>query len=228
MGACNIAAIHCCHVSLLFFAFLTLCDVRYSWRHRGSFGSAEFFVNNFQSNWDKVLKGTIVLALSSQIDWYATWPTFFNQWPDGVWPDLDLGVNIKGSVTTRWLGGGPKAVWSPFLPCSTHRHNVKNLQYWVGHVPPSPLVAEPLPIAIPHPAYATPVCNIQHKSCSQWVYVNRNLVLCYLSISQCLKSLANFNFGLVIFKNYNRFKLRYPQHHGGTMTKQLNCSGFGL
>ena len=34
-------------------------------------------------------------------------------------------------------GGGGKAVWSPFVPCSTHRQNVKKLKYW-GDTPPAP------------------------------------------------------------------------------------------
>ena len=33
--------------------------------------------------------------------------------------------------------GGTKAVWIRFFPCSTHRYNVKNVEYWRDTPPPS-------------------------------------------------------------------------------------------
>ena len=48
---------------------------RREWLHRGPFRSSEFSVNNFQSNWDRIEKGTIVLVVNSRIDWYAAWPS---------------------------------------------------------------------------------------------------------------------------------------------------------
>ena len=50
--------------------------VCHRWRHRGHLRSYAFFVNNFRSNLDRELKKTLLwwMALSSRIDWYATWP----------------------------------------------------------------------------------------------------------------------------------------------------------
>ena len=63
-----------------------------------SFGSAEFFVNNFWSHWERESR--------KELFWWEWAPEQtdiwlfpeVNPWPDGVWPDHDLGVSLDSDL----------------------------------------------------------------------------------------------------------------------------------
>ena len=63
--------------------------------HRGLFGWSAFFVDNLWSNSNRVEKGSIVLALSFQIDWYAVLFPLLNPWPE----EGDLALTSESTLT---------------------------------------------------------------------------------------------------------------------------------
>ena len=104
----NSVVIHLFHVSLPYLCIFYFVW-RHRWHHRGHLGSSAFFVNNFRSNWDWIDKVAIVMALSSRIDWYATWPPSSIQdlrgvtwpWPRGepwLWPLLRIYKHLYTKV----------------------------------------------------------------------------------------------------------------------------------
>ena len=104
-----IVGIHHCHVSLPYFCIFDFVW-RHRWRHWGAFGSSAFFVNDFRSpiNWDRE-SGKAPLWwhwAPEPTDMYLDPPSWLNPWPEGVWPDLDLEVNLDLPISKHAIRYG--------------------------------------------------------------------------------------------------------------------------
>ena len=116
---------HYCHAPFVY------CCIFIVWRHRCLTWSSSFFVHNFRLNWDRVEKGTTVMAMRSWIGWNATWPhsvtcdlrefdrtltsgailTALYLTNDIIWRGLMRGLRWClefGSVWPFWRSFGPK------------------------------------------------------------------------------------------------------------------------